>query len=101
MSSSKLRGRKIDSTPSSDACDDDDENLLGLSTVNIDDILVRLGGESLKSAEKQSSQSSNTKRIDDDIINDSPAKNKILAPVRNKLVTVSSPSVPKEPVQRS
>ena len=100
MSSSKSRGRKIDSTPSSDACDDD-EHLLGLSTVNIDDILVRLGGESLKSAEKRSSQSSNTKRIDDDIINDSPAKNKILAPVRNKLVTVSSPSVPKEPVQRS
>ena len=48
MSSKKLRGKIIiSSTLSSDDCDDD-EDLVGLSTDNIDNILVRLGDEKLK-----------------------------------------------------
>ena len=46
------RGKtKIGSTPSSDDCDDD-EYLLGFSTNDVDDILVRLGDESSRSAQK-------------------------------------------------
>ena len=52
MCSKKLRGKtKIGATPSSNDCDDD-EYLLGFSTNDIDDILVRLGDESSKVVQK-------------------------------------------------
>ena len=74
MSSRKYRGKTIiRSKPSSDDCDDDG-HLLGLSINDIDDILVRLGGESLKSVEMLFSQSSKKKRVDDEIVNYSPVK---------------------------
>ena len=81
---------KNSSTSSSVHCDDD-KKILGLSTDDVDDILVVLGGESLRSDEKIFSQSSKRKCVDNE---DSTKKTKI-AQVRKKFETVTSPSSPK------
>ena len=70
MSSRRLHEKNA-STTSSVHCDND-EKILGLSTDDIDDILVGLGDESLRSAEKPFSQYSKIKRVDD---KDSALKN--------------------------